>query len=154
MRVEVPSPVKNELRRVLRKAGRSEIGGVLMAEQVQPGLFRIVDFSVDEKCGGDAHFVRSAEAHLEALNTFFTRTGNNYTKFNYLGEWHSHPSFPVAPSLTDQASMLALVDGERAIDFAVLLIVRLHWWHSVRYSCTLFQRGSGASPVEIVETRT
>jgi len=152
MKVELAPSVKDALRRALRRAGRSEIGGVLMGEQVEAGRFRIVDVSIDDRTGGQAHFVRSAEAHTEALHAFFERTGNDYARFNYLGEWHSHPSFPVSPSVTDEDSMLALVHGERGIDFAILLIVRLHWWLVISYSCTLFQRGLRASPVEVVET--
>ena len=95
-----------------------------MGEQIVPGHFRIVDLSIDSEAGGRAHFVRSPEAHSEALGTFFERTGNAYDRFNYLGEWHSHPRFPVTPSVQDTASMTELVNGERDIDFAVLLIVR------------------------------
>jgi integrative and conjugative element protein (TIGR02256 family) len=153
MKVELPTSVKGRLRRALWQAGRSEIGGVLMGEQVEPGHFRIVDLSIDDTTGGAAHFVRSTEVHLEALDAFFARTGNNYVRFNYLGEWHSHPSYPVTPSAIDQESMLELVNGERDIDFAMLLIVRLHWWHAIKCACSLFQRGQGASPVEILETR-
>lgn len=151
MKVEVADNVRRELRRALRSAGRREIGGVLMAEQIEPGHFRVVELTVDSDTGGRAHFVRSPEAHAAALETFFKRTGNAYERFNYLGEWHSHPGFPVAPSVQDAESMVALVEGERGIDFAVLLIVRLDWWHRIAASCTLFQRGHGPSGVEILE---
>lgn len=151
MRVEIARDVKIKLRQALRAAGRREIGGVLMGEQIEPGHFRIVDLSMDEETGGRAHFVRSPEAHSEALDAFFRRTGNAYDRFNYLGEWHSHPGFSVAPSLQDAGSMIELVYGERGIDFAVLLIVRLEWWRSIASSCTLFRRGCAPSAVEILE---
>jgi hypothetical protein len=35
----------------MRGAGRREIGGILMGEQVAPDHFRIVDFSVDDTTG-------------------------------------------------------------------------------------------------------
>lgn len=152
MRIKVADDVRSRLRSALRCAGRREIGGVLMGEQIEPGHFRIVDLSIDKEAGGRAHFVRSPEAHAEALAAFFERTGNEYSRFNYLGEWHSHPRFPVAPSVQDAASMIELVHGERGIDFAVLLIVRLHWWQSIASSCTLFCRGDDPSPVDILET--
>jgi hypothetical protein len=40
---------------------------------------------------------------------FFDRTGHRYREFNYLGEWHSHPSFQVEPSSTDVQAMRQLV---------------------------------------------
>lgn len=151
MRVEIAPEVRATLRRALRAAGRREIGGVLMGEQIEPGHFRVVDLSIDVEAGGLAHFVRSPEAHADALDAFFRRTSNEYDRFNYLGEWHSHPRFPVDPSLQDAKSMLELVHGERGIDFAVLLIVRLDWWRRVVSSCTLFRRGLQPSLVEILE---
>ena len=151
MRVEITPGVRKTLRRALRAAGRREIGGVLMGEQIEPGHFRVVDLSVDKETGGRAHFVRSPEAHADALDAFFQRTGNEYDRFNYLGEWHSHPRFHVTPSVQDAESMLELVHGERDIDFAVLLVVRLDWWRWIASSCTLFRRGHKPSTVEILE---
>lgn len=46
----------------------------------------MIDLSIDKETGGRAHFVRSPEAHAEALDAFFQRTGNEYDRFNYLGE--------------------------------------------------------------------
>jgi proteasome lid subunit RPN8/RPN11 len=151
MRIEIAQDVKASLRSELRSAGPREIGGVLMGEQIEPGHFRIVDITVDAETGGNAHFVRSPEAHAKALDVFFQQTRNAYDRFNYLGEWHSHPGFPVTPSIQDAASMTALVHGERGIDFAVLMIVRLEWWNLIACSCTLFRRGMSPSPVEILE---
>ncbi|WP_095057879.1 Mov34/MPN/PAD-1 family protein [Pseudomonas sp. Irchel s3f7] len=151
MQVEIADHVKGKLRGALRAAGSREIGGVLMGEQIAPGHFRIVDLSIDSQTGGRAHFVRSSEAHAEALSAFFHETGHQYDRFNYLGEWHSHPRFAVTPSTQDVASMIDLVEGERGIEFAVLLIVRLRWWRRISCSCTLFCRSANPSPVDILE---
>lgn len=151
MQLEIARDIKSRLRQALRAAGRREIGGVLMGEQIEPGHFRIIELSIDKETGGSAHFVRSPEAHSEALDAFFRRTGNAYDRFNYLGEWHSHPGFQVAPSPQDAGSMMELVHGERSIDFAVLLIVRLERWRSIASSCTLFRRGFASSAVEILK---
>ena len=151
MRIEIADDVRRKLRSALRGAGRREIGGVLMGEQLEPGHFRIIDLSIDTETGGRAHFVRSPEAHAVALDAFFERTGKEYHRFNYLGEWHSHPRFPVTPSSQDISSMAELVHSERGIDFAVLLIVKLHWWRTIASSCTLFRRNANPLPVEILE---
>jgi len=83
MQIEIAQNVRSVLHNALRSAGRREIGGVLMGEQIKPGHFRIVDLSIDKETGGRAHFVRSPEAHVLALNAFFERTGNDYHRFNY-----------------------------------------------------------------------
>lgn len=153
MRVEISSHVKEKLRKALRASGSREIGGVLMGEQIEPGHFKVVDLSIDSQTGGRAHFVRDTEAHAEALAAFFRETGHEYDRFNYLGEWHSHPRFSVIPSTQDVSSMFDLVEGERGIDFAVLLIVRLQWWRWITCSCTLFCRSAKPIPVDLSEEK-
>lgn len=149
MRLEFPALLRSRMRRDLAAARRREIGGVLMGEQLTPGHFRLVDFSVDSKSGGGAHFVRRPEHHRKALVTFFARTGSEFSRFNYLGEWHSHPSFLALPSQQDIFAMQRLVEEEPEINFSVLLIVRSRWRLMLECSATLFQRGGFQSEVEI-----
>jgi proteasome lid subunit RPN8/RPN11 len=149
MKILLPREQRARLRSALRRAGSREIGGVLMAEQLQEGSFKIVDFSIDSESGSAAHFVRSPEHHSAALEAFFRRTGSDYAKFNYLGEWHSHPQFPVLPSREDMYSMTSLVNGERGIDFAVLLIVRLRYLFTLECSSTLFAKAQAPVLVDL-----
>lgn len=120
-----------------------------MGEQVAPDHFRIVDFSVDDQTGTAAHFVRSPEHHAEALEGFFRRTGSDFKRFNYLGEWHSHPSFPVRPSHEDITSMQSLVNGERDIDFSALMIVRLRCFFLVEAAAYMFVRRAAPGQVAL-----
>lgn len=96
-----------------------------MAEQLPNQVFRVADYSVDHDAGSFAYFARRPEQHQERLSRFFSSTDHNYERFNYLGEWHSHPSFSILPSSTDLAAMQELVQ-EPNIRFAVLLILRLN----------------------------
>jgi len=147
VKVDLPRTEVAKMTRALRRAGRREIGGILMGEQIAERHFRVVDFSIDEVTGSYAHFVRSPEHHVTALAEFFERTGKEYARYNYLGEWHSHPSFPVRPSHEDALSMDDLVHGERDISFAVLLIVKRAWW-CFECSATMFVRGEQPINVE------
>lgn len=109
----------------LIKAGQHEIGGILMAEHVGVNQFTITDLTVHQR-GTWASFIRRIEHALGHLTSFFARTNQNYTKFNYIGEWHSHPSFELEPSPKDDASMLDLVlDSAVGASFVVLLLVKL-----------------------------
>lgn len=148
MRLDLPNELRRRMRREVGAAGRVEIGGILMAEQIEPGHFRLADFTVDGQRGGAAHFVRTVEDHQAALSRFFARTGSDFARFNYLGEWHSHPNHVPIPSREDVASMISLVDGERDIPFAVLLVVR-RTWRSMAMSASLFERDRHPSTVPI-----
>ena len=142
MRIELAPDIEGRLRKNLRSAGRRETGGMLFAEQLAPGSFKVIDFSVDLCSGSHTSFRRDPQLHEEALFSFFIRTGRDFGRFNYLGEWHSHPSFSVSPSPEDVATMTDLVSHERAaISFAVLLIVRLRFRFWLEHSWTIFARG-------------
>jgi [CysO sulfur-carrier protein]-S-L-cysteine hydrolase len=141
MRIELAPDVETAIRRALRGAGRREVGGMLFAEQLAPGKFRVVDLSLDAFSGSHHAFRRDPEIHRQTLEDFFLRTGRDYRRFNYLGEWHSHPSFPVRPSGEDMDTMTDIVTGPSlAISFAVLLVVRLRFRIWLDYSLTIFAR--------------
>ena len=99
MLLSIPRDVRSRMRRLMRRAIKREIGGILMGEEIGDQCFSIVDFSVDVEKGSKAHFVRDADHHEKALTDFFRRTCPDYQRFNYLGEWHTHPSFDVYPSV-------------------------------------------------------
>lgn len=152
MRVEFPKRLRRRMMKHLFFAGRKEIGGVLLAKQIEPGWFQLEDFTVDKKAGTSGTFIRHPEEHEAAIDNFLDRNGDDYERYNYLGEWHSHPSFSVDPSVQDIYSMQTLLEEEPEIGFATLLIVKLSYLHRLDNSATLFQRNMRPSQVEIVRS--
>jgi integrative and conjugative element protein (TIGR02256 family) len=125
MKIILAPQIVQRLRRELRRAGRREIGGLLMGEDLGSEQFRVVDISVQRSGGTQACFIRNPRDHQAYLQAFFTRTGQDYTRFNYLGEWHSHPSFDAGPSGPDVETMQSIVsDPEVGANFLVLLIAK------------------------------
>jgi proteasome lid subunit RPN8/RPN11 len=155
MQVSLPSEIAVRLLRELEQAGHREIGGILMAEQLsEPGHFRVVDFSVDPHSGKSDYFERDPSTHGAVLEAFFQRNGHDFSRFNYLGEWHSHPCFPVRPSFRDMKTMLQLVNGGDGIDFALLMIVKLIGPAALEASMTLFMRGARPTLVDFTGATT
>ena len=151
IQVSLPAGIRDRMKKALRRAGSREIGGILMGEELGTGQFRVVDFSLDEISGEHAHFVRDAEHHRQALERFFDQTEHDYQRFNYLGEWHSHPGFPAAPSETDIWSMKELVEGERGIEFSVLLIVKLTFFRRFVASMSLHCLNCQPEPINLIQ---
>ena len=142
MRIELAPDIERRFNSSLQNAGKREIGGMLLAEQLAPSYFRVVDFSLDAFSGSHMGFRRDPRTHQHALDEFFQRTSRDFQRFNYLGEWHSHPSFSVQPSVQDIQAMTDIVEsGNSIITFAVLLIVRLRFRFWVEHSLTIFARG-------------
>jgi integrative and conjugative element protein (TIGR02256 family) len=131
------------LSRALKRAGRREIGGLLMGEHIGDEVFRIVEISVQHSGGNVACFIRHPAEHQAQLQSFFEKTGYDYTRFNYLGEWHSHPSFDPLPSKADLATMQSLVrDPAVGANFLVLLIPKLVGRKKLELSATGFRAGA------------
>lgn len=125
MQLIIPADLAERLHRELKGAERREMGGILMGQNVGPDVFRLIEMTFQRSGGRYACFSRSSAMHDRALKKFFDRTGHRYIEFNYIGEWHSHPSFELHPSGTDHATMITLVRGDIEVNFALLLLVRL-----------------------------
>jgi hypothetical protein len=126
MILRLPSNVRLELLQALKEAGQREIGGILMGEHVGVNDFRVTLLTIQRGGGTIARFVRMVEDALHALTRFFKETRNDYTRFNYLGEWHSHPLFIPQPSPQDDATMMKIILDERVgATFAVLMVAKM-----------------------------
>jgi len=140
MKLLLPQPILQHLRLELRSARRREIGGLLLGEHVEGETFRVVEATVQQSGGSAVHFVRDPAQHQKQLDDFFARTGNDYAKFNYMGEWHSHPSFEPLPSGEDIATMQSIVEDPKVgVNFLVLVIPRLTRWNMLKLSAMLFR---------------
>lgn len=123
---------------------------MLVGEHQDEHRFRLVDLSVQRAGGTHGGFDRRPDRHRAFLDDFFRRTGGAFERFNYLGEWHSHPSFSVNPSAIDLAQMQAIVEEEGAARlFAILLVVRLGAQSSLELSALAFRPGCEPSAVTV-----
>lgn len=126
LRITVPPDVQAMLCMALGRSGARECGGLLLGEHVGYNHFAVREVTV-QKAGSAAAFVRTLVGVARAVKAFCATRGNDYTRFNYLGEWHSHPLFSVQPSATDHTAMRGIaMEWAVGAHFVVLLIFRLH----------------------------
>jgi integrative and conjugative element protein (TIGR02256 family) len=150
MELLLPDRLIRRLLRELQRAGKREIGGLLMGEHVRDQVFRIADISVQRSGGDRACFIRHLKDHQKALKKFFARTGNDYTRFNYLGEWHSHPGFVPVPSVTDIETMRSMAaDSTVGANFLILLIAQRDNAGHFQASATAFAANAPPLPVSL-----
>jgi proteasome lid subunit RPN8/RPN11 len=142
------------MKRELRAAGRREIGGVLLGEFVRSGIFRVAEITVQRTGGTSATFVRIPQLHEAAIRAFFDKTGHRYERFNYLGEWHSHPSYPTRPSGSDVRAMEQILDNPTmAVNFAVLSIVKIPAADGFEISSYAFVKDTRFAEIATVSNR-
>jgi proteasome lid subunit RPN8/RPN11 len=155
MRLLLPDVIEDQMKCELRAAGRREIGGVLLGEFVGPGVFRVAEITVQRTGGTSSTFVRLPRLHAEAIRAFFQRTGHRYERFNYLGEWHSHPSYPTRPSGSDIRAMEEILcNPAMAVNFAVLSIVKIPTAASFEISSYAFVPGTRYAEIATISDQT
>lgn len=151
MELLLPLEVTERLVDALTKAGQREIGGILMAEHVAENIFRVRDLTIQRRGGSFATFMRAVQLVIGPLREFFRVTNHQYTRFNYIGEWHSHPSFAPVPSSTDHNTMYSIIESpEVGALFVILVIVKLNPARELEGSVTVYQPGGRRSRGELV----
>ena len=127
MRLRIPSELIEQWRADLSRAGAREIGGVLFGEQLAEGDFRIVKARRQRFPRGTAtSFHRHGSGARKQILALHKNFGSDPERFNYLGEWHSHPNAPVWPSRQDEVTMYELLaDQGKSVNFLVLMILKL-----------------------------
>jgi len=146
----IPDSVVQVVNAAVRRAGRREVGGVLLGEHLGSDLFRVLECTVQMHGGTSSSFVRMPEAVDAALRHFYERHNFDYSRFNYLGEWHSHPSFALIPSCTDEQTMLGIVrDPDSHASFAVLMLARLESDKRLSLAGMLYRRGERVQHVTL-----
>ena len=126
MKIRIGRRVAGGLVRDLRAAGSREIGGVLFAEQLDEGDFRVLEATRQHGNGTPNSFCREGLQARDDILAFHRQYGERPQQFNYLGEWHSHPCTALFPSPRDHATMIQLLaDQAGAVDFLVLMLARL-----------------------------
>lgn len=147
--LSIPLPHWNAMRACLQKGSIRAIGGWLAAEQLAPGEFELVGFTVDLEVGTHNRFASLPTTHGEQLDRILTEHADRTGRVDYLGEWHSHPTFPPTPSDIDVAAMTKMVE-DNGPSFATLLIVRLLGAAMLEATITTFQRGILPEPGQLI----
>ena len=164
MQLLITPEISQQLVDALRQAGQREIGGILMGEHAGPDSFRVKEITIQRKGGTLAAFVRMVEEILAPLLAFFDTTKHDYTRFNYLGEWHSHHSFALVPSGRDHTTMYnTVMDPQLGAHFVLLLLVKQDHHGQLEGSVTVYQpnkppfagsiiqRAKGVKPIQLTD---
>jgi hypothetical protein len=152
MQLLLPPDIVSRLVEALTQVGAREIGGVLMGEHVGVDTFRVKELTIQRNGGTFAAFIRIVTEILAPLRAFFDSTKHDYTRFNYLGEWHSHHSFSLSPSGRDHATMQDIMtDPQLGAHFVVLLLVKLREGDRIEGSVTVYLPNKSPFAGSIIE---
>ena len=151
MKLRIAQKTLDGWAKALRRARHREIGGVLFGEHVSEADFRIVEATTQARGGNNVAFQRKVGKARRDLKSLARRHGDDPERFNYLGEWHSHPNAPAAPSCVDEITMYQLLaDPETNVNFLVLLVNRLNDQGALELSAVAYLASGHKIPCDIV----
>lgn len=152
MKLRISNDAIAQWRNDLKKARNREIGGVLFGEQIAEGDFRIIEATRQRFGGGSrSRFHRRGLPARKAIEALHDAHGGDGERFNYLGEWHSHPNAPAMPSVRDEVTMFQLLAEQAgAVNFLVLLIVKLGEQEALEVTAVAYLTSSHCLPCTII----
>lgn len=103
MKIIVPKEISNKLIEVIVQHNPYEIKGSFYAEQIKENFFIIDDVYVSEISGNRFFSNLIVNARYKKFERdYYSKKNFIYTKYNYIGDWHSHPSYECIPSDYDR----------------------------------------------------
>lgn len=150
MKLRIGKNTIKEWQKTLKKAGDREIGGILFGEHVGDSDFKVIHATKQTKGGNQTHFKRDASKAIKDIERLSAQHENNHERFNYLGEWHSHPNAPALPSAQDEATMhQLLIESDATVNFLVLIIIRLSKNKTIEMSAQAYLASDHIIPCDI-----
>ena len=156
MRIRIDKRTIDYWMKHLTRAGLREIGGVLFGEQLGEGYFRIVEATRQRSgIGTYNRFLRRGAKARKKIMALHRRYSGQPERFNYLGEWHSHPNALALPSTRDEMTMTQLLEDQAgAVNFLVLVVVRISQAGTLEICAQAYLTSGHVVPCEVeVEKR-
>ena len=125
MKIIIQNDVKTKLYEALTKAGINEIKGACFAYNSSPNVFEIEEVYISPVQGTFAFSNLIINYKYKKFERdYFKRHNYDYEKHNYIGDWHSHPSFDCIPSQYDIKEVLDELSKSNA-NFLIQLILKI-----------------------------
>ncbi len=125
MEIIIPKEITLRLIKQISKYSPLETKGALFAEDLGNDTFKIDEVYLEPK-PGTTTFVKLYINHeyVTFQKNYHKLRNNNFSKYNYIGDWHSHPLFECYPSSYDVSEVEKDMKQSNAI-FLVQLILKV-----------------------------
>lgn len=148
MKIIVKKEVADKIKKAVKKAGKKEIKGACFAEKIDDNIFEIEDVYISKI--GSFSFSNLVVSFKYRMfeNKYFKKHSNDYEKHNYIGDWHSHPSFELVPSSYDKKEVIDELSKSNA-HFLIQIIVKISN-ENLQMKCYHYNLNTIATPCEII----
>jgi proteasome lid subunit RPN8/RPN11 len=121
----IPKKIRNDIYEYVNKYSPNETKGALFAEKLDDETYKVEAVYFEKKVGTFAFVTLfNNERYKKFCANYFNKYKNQYEIHNYIGDWHSHPSFSCVPSLYDKNEVIKDLKNSNA-NFLIQLIVKI-----------------------------
>ena len=125
MKIIVQKTVVSKIIDALKRAGLNETKGACFASRISNDCYSIEDVFLSKEKG--TTFFSNLKINFSYKRfekRYFKKHKYDYVNHNYIGDWHSHPSFDCLPSNYDKKEAFEELNNSNA-NFLIQLIVKL-----------------------------
>lgn len=149
MKIIVQKTVINRMINALKRAGLNETKGACFASKTSDDCYSIEDVFLSKEKGTTVFSNLKINYSYKCFEKrYFKKHKYDYVNHNYIGDWHSHPSFDCLPSNYDKKEAFEELYNSNA-RFLIQLIVKLID-NEITGRCFLYLKNSIAEECELV----
>jgi len=126
LEIIIPAKITSLIKKHIDKYSPLETKGALFAEHLGDNIFKIDSVYLEPKPGTTTYVKLVVNRVYQAFqNSFHKKHQYHFSKFNYIGDWHSHPLFECIPSSFDVEEVQKDLKNSNA-NFLVQLILKVN----------------------------
>lgn len=125
MKIVIKKEVTSKIYETVQLAGINEIKGSCYAFHKDNDLFEIEETYISQQKGtfSFSNLIINCKYNLFEKR-YYKKHRNNFKEHNYIGDWHSHPSFKLKPSNYDIEEVNSELINSNA-NFLIQIIVKI-----------------------------
>ncbi len=125
MKIIIPQKITKIIYNQVKKHSPNETKGALFARRINDELFEIDAVYLEKKIGSFAFVVLENNSKYKEFQKKYNKTHHfDFKNHNYIGDWHSHPSFELIPSGYDIKEVQNDLEKSNA-NFLIQIIVKV-----------------------------
>lgn len=124
MKIIVPEKMSKIILDHVKKYSPNETKGALFARKIDDETFEIDAVYIEKKVGTFAFVILENNCRYKKFQAVYNKKHHyDYKNHNYIGDWHSHPSFALFPSEYDKSEVVEDLTKSNA-NFLIQMIVK------------------------------
>jgi [CysO sulfur-carrier protein]-S-L-cysteine hydrolase len=148
MTIILPKKISKILHKQIHRHSPNETKGALFAKQIDDDHYEIDEVYLERQIGSIA-FVRlyNNQRYKRFQKQYHAKHDDDFLHHNYIGDWHSHPSFECVPSSFDRMEVEMDLQQSNA-NFLIQVILKVEY-NKLVGDAFLYNKDASAQQIQL-----